>query len=384
MQALLDHHYSAMWSLLHPQAQVKWPNEQAFAAFWQTRFHDYILQDFILGNVQELPYWVDPETMIQYTRLEEASVSLQLVPRVTPPPAAQLPPEDLHPGQIFRNLPIIMQYIGNQHHRDGTWLILDGGPADLEAPILPPMTPVNRIVQVPILMYHHITPFSSTNPLSDYLPRWVVPPALFTRQMDYLEMHSYHTITFNQLFDALYYGGPLPSKPIILTFDDGDADHYQFVYPILLAHHFSGMFYIITGMVGQTGRLTWSQLREMLSHGMQAGSHTVHHVDLARLLSISENFVQQELQQSRLRLEKELGIVIQQFCYPYGDPFNQGNWVQRQRITTLLAADGYAGATTAFGMTGSIQGSMYPFVLLRIPVYGVEAFQAFIASLPWP
>ena len=102
-------------------------------------------------------------------------------------------------------------------------------------------------------MYHHVTPFVSTNRLSDYIRTWVVPPDSFSQQMDYLKMHNYHTITFNQLFDALYYGGPLPSKPISLTFDDGDADHYQYVYPILLAHHFSGMFYIITGQVGWYG-----------------------------------------------------------------------------------------------------------------------------------
>ncbi len=383
MKALLHQQYNVMWLLLHPKMQVKWPNERAFAAFWQSRFKDYTLQGFTIGIVQELPYWVDPEMMVQYTQLEELPVSLQLVPRSTSLHDVHLPPEDLHPSQLFQNLPIIMQYIDSQRDRDGHWLILDGGPADLEAPILPPITPVSRMVHVPILMYHHVTPFFSTNPLSDYIRTWVVPPESFSQQMDYLKMHNYHTITLNQMFDALYYGGPLPSKPIILTFDDGDADHYQYAYPILLAHHFSGMFYIITGQVGWAGRMTWPRLREMLFHGMQMGSHTVHHVDLARLLSISEDAVQQELQQSQLTLEKNLGIIIQQFCYPYGDPFNRGNWLQRVRVMTLLAADGYVGATTAFGMTGSLQGSLYPFELLRIPVVGGESFQMFMTSLLW-
>lgn len=383
MQSLLDQQYNVMWSLLHPQIQAKWPNEKAFATFIQHRFKEYTLQSFILGNVHELPYWVDPETMIQYTQLEVITVSLQLFPNVTSFQGSPLPPEVLHPSQLFRNLPIIMQNISNPDGKGANWFILNGGPADLEAPILPPITPTNRIIQVPILMYHHVTPFVSTNRLSDYIRTWVVPPDSFSQQMDYLTMHNYHTITFNQLFDALYYGGPLPSKPIILTFDDGDDDHFQYVYPVLLAHHFSGMFYIISGQVGWYGRMTLSQLQQMLSHGMQIGSHTVHHVDLSRLLYISEDTVQQELQQSQLTLEKELGINIQQFCYPYGDPFNRGTWLQRQKIMAMLASDGYIGATTAFGMTSSFQGSMYPFALLRIPVYGNEWFQSFVASLPW-
>jgi peptidoglycan/xylan/chitin deacetylase (PgdA/CDA1 family) len=383
MQALLDQQYSLMWSLLHPQVQAKWPNERAFETFWQTRFKEYTLQGFKLGNMHELPYWVDPETMIQYTQLEEIPVSLKLIPKVKSFQGSPLPPEDLHPSQLFQNLPIIMQYTGNLYDKRGNWFILDGGPADLEAPILPPITPINKIIQVPILMYHHISPFFSAYPLSGYFRRWVVPPESFSLQMDYLKMHNYHTITFNQFFDAMYYGGPLPTKPIILTFDDGDADQYQYAYPILWAHHFSAMFYIITGWVGQADSMTWSQLGEMLAHGMQMGSHTVHHADLKRLLYISEDAVQRELQQSQFTLEKEFRIVIQQFCYPYGDPFNRGTWLQREKIMAMLDADGYIGATTAFGMTGSMQGSMYPLALLRIPVYGNEWFQWFVASLPW-
>jgi hypothetical protein len=93
--------------------------------------------------------------------------------------------------------------------------------------------------------------------------------------------------------------------------------------------------------------------------------------------------VQQELQQSQRTLETQLGIIVQQFCYPYGDPFNRGTLWQRQTIATLLAADGYVGAATAFGMTGSIQQSWNPLALPRIPVFGVESFQGFMASLPW-
>jgi hypothetical protein len=79
----------------------------------------------------------------------------------------------------------------------------------------------------------------------------------------------------------------------------------------------------------------------------------------------------------------KLGSNIQQFCYPYGDPFNRGNWLQQQKIMSMLASNGYVGATTAFGLTGSLQSSSYPLALLRIPVYGNEWFQWFVANLPW-
>ena len=201
--------------------------------------------------------------------------------------------------------------------------------------------------------------------------------------MDYLKQQGYYTITFNQLFDALYYGGPLPHHPIILTFDDGYNDAYQFALPILQAHGYSGMFYIITGKVGWAAYLNWKQIRTMLAAGMQIGSHTVHHVDMGSLLMYSTALAQHELQASQTVLQNHLGIVIQQFCYPSGEPFRHGTLSAQQQIVSLLAADGYIGATTDPGISGTIQHSLSPFVLLRIRVDGRSTQQFFIHTLPW-
>ncbi len=382
MQALLTEHYADMWLVLHPHIRQKWPDEAAFAAFWQRRFQDYTLQSFTLGRVRRWPAWTDPDTLQRYTHLMGLSVSLQLVLKHPSQHGRLVPPEDLHASQLFDDLPFVVQYHQESSVYVGKWLVLVGGPADLGAPILPPVTPVKRIVQVPILVYHHVLPYYSLQPLSDYFIPWVVNTAQFGLQMDYLSTHGYHPITLNRLFDALYYGGPLPSKPIVLTFDDGDEEHYRLVYPILLQHHFTAMFYIITGQVGWPSRLGWPQIREMLAHGMQIGSHTVNHVHLASVLNFSEVAAQQELQLSRQTLEQHLGIVIQQFCYPFGDPLGNGSWYQRQLIVAMLSADGYVGATS-FGEVGSTQDSTQPFALLRIPVYGTETFSSFVSSLPW-
>ena len=204
----------------------------------------------------------------------------------------------------------------------------------------------------------------------------------FKQQLDYLYQQKYHTITFNQLFDALYYGGPLPKHPIILTFDDGYDDAYTFAYPILKAHGFSGMFYIITGKIDWNGYLNWQQIKTMLTNGMQIGSHTVHHVDMGSLVLYSQTQAQHELQTSQQVLQQHLGIPIQQFCYPSGEPFRSGTWQARQLIVQLLAADGYVGATTDPGMTGILQNSLTPFVLLRIRVDGRSTLQFFKESLP--
>ena len=381
MNALLSQQYNIMWLLLHPQVQAMWPNETSFSNYWQVRFRGFMLQNFTLGQAHSLSFWVNPETMVRYNQVEALPISLQLSAQVSANQLSQLPTLDQNPSQLFQNLPLIAQRTTLQTGREMSeqWLILSGGPADLEAPILPPIMPVRRTINIPILMYHHITNVPTHNILDFSL---TVNPIVFSRQLDYLKQRGYHTITFNQLFDFLYYNGPLPSKPIILTFDDGYDDAYNFAYPILQAHGYSGMFFIITGKVGWKGQATWDQLREMLANGMQMGSHTVQHVNIGLTWRVSHTVAQQELQQSKQDLQAQLDIVIQQFCYPTGEPFHHEKPVVQQAVMALLAQDGYIGATTDPPPVGITQDSQKPFILLRVRVDGRESLQGFYASIP--
>lgn len=377
MQALLAQHYTVMWTLLDSQQQAKWPDEASFATFWQSKFRAYQLQQFSLGKAQWHAFWVDTETMRQYNNVEELPVSLQLTLKHPPTNQVVVPPEDLNPDSVLKNLPFVVEQITDATGKPA-WRVLLAGPADIEAPILPPLNPVVRTVQVPILMYHHVNDTPPQNVLDWSL---TVTPTMFGKQLDYLKAQGYHSITLNQLMNALYYAAPLPSKPIIFSFDDGHEDNYHFAYTILRNHGYSGVFYIITGEVGWNGQMNWGQLQDMLLHGMQIGSHTIHHVDMGDVLQVSKLEAQQELQISKATLEKNLGIVIQHFCYPNGGPFKTGSQSLRQRVVALLAEDGYVSATTDPGMTGIVQQSQAPFVLLRVRVDGRESLQEFEGSI---
>src|SRR5579884_2934635 len=296
MQAFLSHNYATMWTMLHPQVQAMWPNQAAFATYLQTRFQGYTLQSFTSGTPDQLDYWINPETMTQYNKVIRIPVSLKLVSQQ---PQAQSTPENIHPESLFQNLPFIVQRTATG--KSSQWSVLSAGPADLEAPILPPLTPVQKTVSVPILMYHHISLPLTQSPLDQSL---AVSPTMFKAHLNYLKTQGFHSITFNQLFDALYYGVSLPEKPVILTFDDGYDDAYTNAYPMLKAQGFSGMFYIITGKVGWKGQATWPQLREMLRNGMQMGSHTINHLDMGQVMLSSQIKAQEELQVSQSTMQK--------------------------------------------------------------------------------
>jgi len=372
MQAFLTRNYATMWTMLHPQMQATWPNQASFETYWQHRFQDYTLQKFTLGTPSQLEYWINPETMARYDKVMQIPVSLLLVSK-----QGQGPPQGFQPDQLFQHLPFIVQYATDGADK-GKWLVLAGGPADVEAPILPPLTPAQKTIQVPILMYHHVSVPVTQSALDVSL---AVEPALFKQQLAYLKKQGYHSITFNQLFSALYYDGPLPTKPIILSFDDGYDDAYKNVYPMLKEQGFSGMFYIITGKVGWKGQATWPQLREMLHNGMQMGSHTINHGDLGQILQASQAQAQQELHVSQTTLQDHLGVPIQQFCYPAGEPFRNYSLTLQQEIIKLLTADGYVGATLDPGgqvPAGTTQNSQAPYKLLRLRIDGRATLQEFM------
>ena len=110
--------------------------------------------------------------------------------------------------------------------------------------------------------------------------------------------------------------------------------------------------------------LTWAQVRQMAAGGVEFGSHTVYH---SILTAVSEKICRQELNESRERIEAELGPTVTLFCYPNGnhDP----------RTEALVRSAGYQGAVTqepGLNTTGS-----QPLALRRIHIPHNESLGTF-------
>jgi peptidoglycan/xylan/chitin deacetylase (PgdA/CDA1 family) len=137
-----------------------------------------------------------------------------------------------------------------------------------------------RRIHVPILMYHYIgnLPANADNTRINL----TVDTDNFRAQMQYLADNGYTTITLYDLYEALMNGAPLPSNPVILTFDDGYLDHYTRAFPILQEYDFIATFFIITARADNNNpeHLNWQQIRTMSDAGMDMESHTKDHFEL--------------------------------------------------------------------------------------------------------
>ncbi len=179
-------------------------------------------------------------------------------------------------------------------------------------------------VVMPILLYHRVSEEGSA--------QYRVTPQVFREQMEWLKKEGYQAVTVSQVADVIRGGGTLPQKPVAITFDDGYLDTYENAFPILSELGFTATVYIITGTLGTDksyGYMQEDALTELIAAGWEIGSHSVTHTSLKKTKLGAGN----EMRQSKVDLEKKLGIKVRSFSYPYGEA--------NQEIKDLAAQMGY-------------------------------------------
>ncbi|PWF23113.1 polysaccharide deacetylase family protein [Corticimicrobacter populi] len=204
---------------------------------------------------------------------------------------------------------------------------------------------------IPVLMYHHISP--ATNGLA-------TSPANFASQMRWLARHGWQTLSCAQLQSFLQEGVSVPAKSVLLTFDDGYLDNWQYAHPVLKEHGFSAAMFLVTGWVGHgpvrpsatyeqimtnqldgfeswchAGCKQWVEKGKMdrvivrqsevdaMRHAgtFEFHSHTHTHVrwdQVSEDAAVKRNALHQDLEASRVFFDQNLGGATSQLCWPQG------------------------------------------------------------------
>ncbi|MFI6939737.1 polysaccharide deacetylase family protein [Streptomyces sp. NPDC050418] len=220
---------------------------------------------------------------------------------------------------------------------------------------------------VPILMYHAVAhaPAAATRELS-------VAPDSFAEQMEVLAAGGFTPVTTARLAASWRSGRPLPSRPVLITFDDGYEGVHGHALPALARHDFTATVFITTGWLRgayDTGgaldtMLDWPQVKELAHAGLEIGGHSHTHPQLDQL---SEDALRFELLRCREILADETGGAPHSFAYPYG--------YSDAAVRRLVRATGY-GQALAVGnrLARRRQG---PYALQRLTVRrttGIEEF----------
>lgn len=226
--------------------------------------------------------------------------------------------------------------------------------------------------QVPVLMYHKVNPY-----FYDGGKGLRVTPEAFREQMEYLYERGYHTVSLDQLMGHWQKKGDLPSKPVVITFDDGYEDNYRFAFPVLKKFGFTATIFLVYDDIGgfnvwddknnvahHIRLLSWNQIDIMKGEGITFESHTLTHPNLTQ---ITPEAARREITESKRKLEKRLGTEVNFIAYPYG----KRNSVIDEAVRTAS----YRGAVTT--VMGKNLASTDPVELKRLRVNGYTSMKEF-------
>ncbi|MFA5984821.1 MAG: polysaccharide deacetylase family protein [Methylococcaceae bacterium] len=218
------------------------------------------------------------------------------------------------------------------------------------------------------LMYHAIAQGKPDHP-------WAVSLTNFGQQMALLRDHGWTSICAQQLKLGI---DQLPSKTVLITFDDGYANNMP-AFELLAKLGLVASWFVVTHDIGKLSSwsdsdtpknqlLSKAQLWDMQKAGMEIGSHTQTH---ARLTQVPKQQLAIELCHSKDCLSALLGQSITSFAYPYG--------LYNQDIVLATKAAGYdVGFTTQTGF-GLIKQNLLE--VRRISIMADDSLSSFARKL---
>jgi peptidoglycan/xylan/chitin deacetylase (PgdA/CDA1 family) len=225
-------------------------------------------------------------------------------------------------------------------------------------------------------MYHSISP-APEGKMHPYF-RVTTTPTVFENQLRLLHKSNYTAIRVKEIDATKHH-----FKNVVLTFDDAFDDFYTNAFPLINALKFTATVFIPTDLVGSSNRLvngkshlSWAQIRELDTLGIEFGSHSVSHPILK---TMPRQQIATELIDSKKAIEDKLGHAVSSFSYPYALP--DGDPTLIAFLAETLKQAGYThGVSTRIGLCDTKNVDV-DYFLRRIPVNSSDDDHFFTAKL---
>lgn len=107
--------------------------------------------------------------------------------------------------------------------------------------------------RIPVLMYHQVIPKDKLKPHhyaeDGNLADTIVTLEKFKEQMNYLKKNDYTVLSLKEFELYMTKEKKVPAKSVLITFDDGSKNVFEFAYPVLKEHGFYAVHFLITGVI---------------------------------------------------------------------------------------------------------------------------------------
>lgn len=174
-----------------------------------------------------------------------------------------------------------------------------------------------------------------------------IAEAAFEAQLRYLREKHYTILSLAQAIAILNDEQEAPTRPVLLTFDDGYANNLYVALPLLQDYGMTATQFVISAYVGHTNRwnprasydvnhMTWDELRQWWENGCDIGGHSHEHFWMTRL---NRPEIEAAVGINKSLLEKQLAIPVRAFSYPYGAYNQQVEAVVQESYELAFAVD---------------------------------------------
>lgn len=187
---------------------------------------------------------------------------------------------------------------------------------------------------LPILMYHDIL----KNPPKQQ--PYVISPAKLEQDLLFLSRNGYHTVVIEDVVAFVEHGKPLPTKPVMITFDDGYFNNVYYAEPLLQKYGMRAVIFVVGAYCQRAvvegeenpnySYIQWDRLTQMVQGGVwDVQSHSWNmHATHGKRMGVQQKFGQTEKQYlsalykdfSKIndKLTEVTGVPPLAFAYPYG------------------------------------------------------------------
>lgn len=150
---------------------------------------------------------------------------------------------------------------------------------------------------------------------------------ILEQQLQYLKDSGYYSTSWEDWQNAKLAQIPLPGKAVLLTFDGGYLDFFNYAFPLLKRFNFTATVFLVAESIGKTNSwekaefpevqlMGWPEILQLRDAGIEFGSMSAIYQPLTTL---SPTEIVREGAKSRAILERGLGKPVKCFAYPYGD-----------------------------------------------------------------
>jgi peptidoglycan/xylan/chitin deacetylase (PgdA/CDA1 family) len=168
---------------------------------------------------------------------------------------------------------------------------------------------------LPILVYHKVS--------QAYEDSLTISASRLDAQLAYINAQGYTSISFQDLQASLQGTQPLPSKPVLLTFDDAYLNTYELACPVLWKHQMKATIFLPIAFIDKSNEwdggserlMSYEQIRELAAHGIEFGLHSYRHENFE---SFSAAQAKSDVAQCMQSLEQNNCPHFPVFAYPYG------------------------------------------------------------------